>query len=158
MHVYYRIEIGDHLDERIWMLEHDDAQGTEHVDDDSTPDDVAREILANRIADLETDNARPAKLAVRVWRTRDDAENGDDPIGEAQHDAYAQALADVDETTRALKAAADAHTEAAAARARAIRRVVDITGGQSAAARALGISQPTVNAILRRAEKADTSD
>lgn len=147
---YYEIEISD--ESEIWQTEHDDARGVETLDDDTYLADAARLILDNRIADLTADDALPAYMRVRVWHTQDDARAGYAPLAEAEHTPVDAAVTAVRAATRAME---EGQARLAADRARAVARLVDVAGSQSAAARALGISQPTINEILRRASRTD---
>lgn len=83
--VTYSIEVSD--DGQIWYAESDESTDTVPLDG-STPEDLAREILANRLDDLKSNGVAVDRLRVVVWQ-------GDEPgyIGSAVAVVEADVLA-----------------------------------------------------------------
>ncbi|MFI1579997.1 hypothetical protein [Embleya sp. NPDC020630] len=80
--VYYEVEVSD--DGQTWAPEKDEARGTEAVED-ATPDEIARDILVNRINELTAEDTETGHLRVRVWRTEDEAAGATAPLAVATH-------------------------------------------------------------------------
>lgn len=82
--VHYTVEVSDDGD--VWMPENDDAPGTEPTHGGDL-DELADDILGNRLADLEAEDTPPGRLRVRLWLSPEHAAAGMTPTAEAVYPA-----------------------------------------------------------------------